>query len=100
VDFITHLPKIKARYTAVYVVVDRLTKLVHIAPTTDTATTTNTSQLFKDMVFKNHGLPSCIVSDKDVNFTSSLRTAFCQQVGIKLKMSTAYHPKTDGQTDE
>ena len=84
-DFITHLPQPKAGYTAVYVVVDRLTKLVHIAPTTDTATAADTAQLFLDMVFKNHDLPSSTVSDRDVNFRSSSWTAFCQQVGIKLK---------------
>jgi len=98
-DFITHLPKTKAGYTAIYVVVDRLTKLVHIAPTTDTATAADTAQLFLDMVFKNHGLPSNIVSNRVVKFTSNFWTAFCQQVGIKLNMSTAYHPETDGQTE-
>ena len=98
-DFITHLPRTKAGYTALYVVVDRLTKLVHMTPTTDTATAADTAQLFLDMVFKHHGLPSSIVSDRDVKFTSSFWTSFCQQVGIKLKMSTAYHPETDGQTE-
>jgi len=51
-DVITHLPKTKAGYTAVYVVVDRLTKLVHIAPTTDTATAADTAQLFLDTVLR------------------------------------------------
>ena len=98
-DFITHLPRTKAGYTALYVVVDRLTKLVHIVPTTDTATAADVAQLFLDAVFKNHGLPRNIVSDRDVKFTSSFWTAFCEQVGIKLKMSSAYHPETDGQTE-
>jgi len=97
-DFITHLPKTKAGYTAIYVVVDRLTELVHIAHTTDTATAADTTPLFLDMVFNNYGLPSSIVSNKDVKFTSSFWTAFCQQVGIKLKMSTAYYLETNGQT--
>ena len=98
-DFITHLPRTKAGYTALYVVVDRLTKLVHMAPTTDTATAADVAQLFLDIVFRNHGLPRSIVSDRDVKFTSSFWTAFCEQVGIKLKMSSAYHPETDGQTE-
>ena len=98
-DFITHLPKTKAGYTALYVVVDRLTKLVHIAPTTDAATAADTAQMFLDMVFKNHGLPRNIVSDRDVKFTSNFWRSFCEQVGIKLKMSSAYHPETDGQTE-
>ena len=60
-DFITHLPKTKAGYTAIYVVIDRLTKLVHIAATTDTATAADTATLFLDMVFKHHGLPRSII---------------------------------------
>ena len=88
-DFITHLPKTKTGYTALYVVIDRLTKLVHIAPTTNTATAADTAQLFLDMVFKHHGLPRNIVSDRDSKFTSSFWTSFCEQVGIKLKMSSA-----------
>jgi len=69
-DFTTHLPKTKAGYTALYVVLDKLTKLVHIAPTTDTATAADTAQLFLDMVTKNHGLPNNIGSDRDSKFTS------------------------------
>ena len=61
-DFITHLPKTKTGYTALYVVIDRLTKLVHIAPMTNTATAADTAQPFLDMVFKHHGLPRNIVS--------------------------------------
>ena len=80
-------------------VVDGLTKLVHIVPTTDTATAANVAQLFLDTVLENHELPRSILSDRDVNFTSSFWTAFCEQMGIKLKMSSAYHPETDGQTE-
>ena len=98
-DFISHLPKTKAGNTAIYVVIDRLTKLVHIAATTDTSTATDVATLFLDMVFKHHGLPRNIVSDRGVKFTSSFWTSLCTQVGIQLKMSTAYHPETDGQTE-
>ena len=98
-DFIIHLPRTKAGYTALYVVVYRLTKLVHIVPTTDTATAANVAQLFLDAVFRNHGLPRNRVSDRDVKFTCSFWTAFCEQLGIKQKVSSAYHPETDGQTE-
>ena len=77
--FITHLPKTKARFTALYVVVDRLTKLVHIIPTTDTATAADVAQLFLDVIFRNHGLPKNIVSDRDVKFTSRFWAPFCEQ---------------------
>ena len=98
-DFITHLPKTKSGYTALYVVIDRLTKLTHIGPTTHTATAEDTAQLFLDLVYKHHGLPQNIVSDRDVKFTSSFWNSFCEQVGVKLSMSSAYHPETDGQTE-
>jgi len=55
-DFITHLPGTKAGYTALYVVVDRLTNLVHMTPTTDTAAAADTTQLFLDMVFQNQAI--------------------------------------------
>jgi len=100
-DFITHLPRTKAGYTALYVVVERLTKLGHVVPTTDTATAADVAQLFLDAVFRNHGLPRNVMSDRDVKFTSSFWTAFCEQVGINLKMSSAYHPmaRLKGQTE-
>ena len=100
-DFITHLPRTKAGYNALYVVVDWLTKLVHIVPTTDTATAAvvHVAQLILDAVFRIHGLPRNTVSNRDVKFTSSFWTAFCEQVGIKLKMSSAYHPETDGHSE-
>jgi len=60
-DFITHLPLTKVGYTAVDVVVDRLTKLMHIAPTIDTTTEANTARLFLNIISKNYGLPSSMI---------------------------------------
>jgi len=100
-DFITHLPRTKAGYIALYVVVERLTELGHVIPTTGTATAAEVAQLFLDAVFRNNGLPRNIMSDRGVKFTSSFWTAFCEQVGINLKMSSAYHPmaRLKGQTE-
>ena len=101
-DFLSHLPKRKARYTAQYVVVDRLTKLVHIVPTTTTTTTVDVVQLFILQQMQYSELMDCqgIQSwTKIVKFTSSFWTAFCERVGITLKMYSAYHPGTDGQTE-
>ncbi len=60
-DFITHLPLTKVGYTAVDVVVDRLTKLMHIAPTIDTTTEADTARLFLNIISKNYGLPSSMI---------------------------------------
>ena len=98
-DFITHLPQTKAGHTAIYVIIDRLTKLTHIVPTTDNATAPDVAEMFIDTVVKHHGLPRNIVSDRDAKFTSKFWEAFCEQIGIQMKMSSAYHPQTDGQTE-
>ena len=98
-DFITHLPMTNAGHTALYVVIDRLTKLTHIVPTTDGATAPEVADMFINAIVRHHGLPREIISDRDVMFTSKFWEAFSDQVGIKMKMSSAYHPQTDGQTE-
>ena len=98
-DFITHLPKTRSGYTAIYVVVCRLTKMVHFIPTHDTASAEDTAKLFRDRVFCLHGMPKGIVSDRDSKFTGAFWQELHQLLGVKLHMSTANHPQTDGQTD-
>jgi transposase InsO family protein len=55
--------------------------------------------VFLKHVIANHGLPEQLISDRDKLLTSNLWTALMQHVGVKHKMSTAYHPQTDGQTE-
>lgn len=98
-DFIVHLPKTRSGFTAILVVVDRLTKMVHFLPTFDTATAEDTAALFRDRVFCLHGMPQSIVSDRDVKFTSAFWQELHRILGVSLNMSTAYHPQTDGQTE-
>ena len=98
-DFIVHLPKTRSGFTAVLVVVDRLTKMVHLLPTFDTASAEETAALFRDRVFCLHGMPQSIVSDRDVKFTSAFWRELHRLLGITLNMSSAYHPQTDGQTE-
>ena len=98
-DFVVHLPKTRSGFTAILVVVDRLSKMVHFLPTFDTATAEDTAALFRDRVFCLHGMPQSIVSDRDVKFTSSFWRELHRLLGITLSMSSAYHPQTDGQTE-
>ncbi len=98
-DFITHLHPTRSGFTAMFVVVDRLSKMVHFIPTFDTATAEETAALFRDRIFVLHGMPQVIVSDRDVKFTSAFWKELHRLLGIKLSMSTAYHPQTDGQTE-
>lgn len=98
-DFITQLPTTELNHDAILVVVDKLTKMVHLTPTTTRATAEQTAQLYVDHVWKLHGVPQVIVSDRDPLFTSNFAKALCNILGTKQALSTAYHPQTDGQTE-
>lgn len=98
-DFITHLPKTRSGYTAILVVVDRLSKMVHFVPTHDTATAEDVARLFVDNIFVLHGMPERIVSDRDTRFTGTFWKALCDIWKCERQLSTAYHPQTDGQTE-
>ena len=97
-DFITQLPVSSRGNDAIMVVVDKLTKMVHIIPTTTTCTAETVAELYRDHVFKLHGVPDKIISDRDVRFTSAFLTGLCSLVGARQAMSTPFHPETDGQT--
>ncbi|KAE9165491.1 hypothetical protein PF005_g29580 [Phytophthora fragariae] len=73
--------------------------MVHLIPVSDTVTAADTAAHFIDCVFRHHGLPESIVSDRDPRFTSAFWSSLFQLLGTKLSMSTAAHPKTDGQTE-
>jgi hypothetical protein len=98
VDLITGLPESQG-YNAIMVTVDRLSKLVHVAPTTDTVTSEGMARLFRDNVWKHHGLPEQIISDRGPQFVSAFMKELNSILGIKTAASTAYHPQTDGQTE-
>jgi Reverse transcriptase (RNA-dependent DNA polymerase)/RNase H-like domain found in reverse transcriptase/Integrase zinc binding domain/Retroviral aspartyl protease len=97
-DFITHLPP-STGYTAILVVVDRLSKGVHLAPLPSHYTATRIAQIFWDTVGKLHGMPKSIVSDRDPIFQSAFWKELLKLQGTKLHFSSAYHPETDGQTE-
>ena len=99
IDFITHLPVTRNGHNAIFVAVDRCTKMVHLMPTTDKLTAVDAARLFIDNVVKLHGMPEDFVSDRDPRFTGKFWQAFCQSQGIQTRMSTAFHPETDGQTE-
>jgi hypothetical protein len=98
-DFITSLPKTAKGYDAVAVFVDRLSKRVHVAPCTTTITAPEFAELFADVVFKHHGVPDVLVSDRDPKFVSDFWKSLFSLLGTHLNISTAYHPQTDGQTE-
>ena len=98
-DFITGLPTTVSGYDCILVVVDRLTKRVHLSPTCATASAPDVAKLFIRDIVRLHGVPRVIVSDRDTRFTSRFWTSLFEQLGTKLALSTAFHPQTDGQTE-
>ena len=98
-DFITSLPKTKNGYDTVLVIVDRLTKRCLFIPTSATATAKDIAQLFLKHYFKDHGIPKTIVSDRDPKFTALLWKNFMKILNSKQKLSSAFRPQTDGQTE-
>ncbi|KAJ9529550.1 hypothetical protein QJQ45_013935, partial [Haematococcus lacustris] len=98
-DLITQLPVSSAGNDAIVVFVDKLTKMIHAVPTTTSITAPALARLFFDNVFRLHGLPKVIVSDRDPRFTSAFWQELFRLTGTHLNMSTANHPQTDGQTE-
>lgn len=98
VDFITGLPECQG-YNAIMVVVDRLSKMIHIIPTTDEVTSEGTAKLYRDHVWKLHGIPIKIICDRGPQFVSQFMKELNKLLGIQTAPSTAYHPQTDGQTE-
>lgn len=98
-DFVMALPCTQQGNDAVFVVVDRFSKMVKFVPTTNTITAEGAARLFLDHVFKVFGMPKTIVSDRDPRFTGKFFMDLCKLLGIKQAFSSAYHPQTDGQTE-
>jgi hypothetical protein len=97
-DFIEGLP-VSNGWSVIMVVVDRLTKYGHFLLLAHPYTVSTVAQVFLANIFKLHGMPSTIVSDRDPVFTSSFwLELFCLQ-GTTLAFSSAYHPQSDGQTE-
>jgi len=97
-DFITKLPLVQG-YNSILVVVDWLTKMVHFIPTTEKTLAEGLARLFRDNVWKLHGLPESIISDRGPQFAVGLMKELNEMLGIKSKLSIAFYPQTDGQTE-
>lgn len=97
-DFIDGLPKSSGK-DSILVVIDRYTKYAHFFTLTYPYSASQIAQVFLDNICKLHGLPSSIVSDRDPIFISTLWKELFKGLGVQLRMSSAYHPQTDGQSE-
>ncbi|CAI7900352.1 unnamed protein product [Closterium sp. NIES-54] len=98
-NFITGLPSTSRGHDSILVVIDKFSKMGHFIPTNATATAEATARLFFDRIITIHGIPATLISDRDPKFTSKFWKELMGLLGTKLAMSSAYHPKTDGQTE-
>ncbi|KAE9182825.1 hypothetical protein PF004_g24131 [Phytophthora fragariae] len=83
-DFIFGLPRDAEGRTGVLVFVDRFSKMVHLDPVAAEVTADESAELFLDLVFRHHGLPESIVSDRDPRFTSAFWTRLFALLGTRL----------------
>lgn len=96
-DFIEGLPRSQGK-DCIFVVVDRFTKYNHFLPLAHPFTA-GVAKVFFDNVYKLHGLPDSIVSDRDKIFTSLFWQELFKLTRVSLCMSSSYHPQSDGQTE-
>ena len=97
-DFITKLPLSKD-HDSILVVCDRFSKMFHFVVTTEKMMAEGLARLFRDNVWKLHGLLESVISDRGPQFAAGLTKELNKMLGIETKLSTAYHPQTDRQTE-
>jgi hypothetical protein len=97
-DLIVELPPSNG-FNSIFVCVDRFTKMAHFIPTNSDVTAEQAASLYLQNVFRLHGLPGDIVSDRGQQFTSRFTRRLLDLCDVKGNHSTAYHPQTDGQTE-
>lgn len=97
-DFIEGLPR-SGSANCILVVVDRFSKFAHFVPLLHPFTAPQVAQLFLDNIYRLHGMPTHIVSDRDRIFTSLFWKELFRLAQTTLCMSSAYHPQSDGQTE-
>ena len=86
-------------YDTVFVVIDRLSKQAFSIPCFKTTTAKDMARLYIQNIYRVRGAPESIVSDRGPQFVSAFWDEFCRILGVQLKLSTAFHPETDGQTE-
>ena len=98
-DFIFGLPNFIHGNKGIWTIVDWFSKQAHFIPIKKTIKAHHMATLFIAQVFKYHGLPTSIVSNRDPRMTSSVWKGLFENLGTNLNFSLAYHPQIDGQSE-
>ncbi|WJX12700.1 hypothetical protein P8452_03168 [Trifolium repens] len=98
-DFVSGLPRTTKGNDSIWVIVDRLTNAAHFIAFKTGTLIPKLAEIYVEQIVRLHGIPSSIVSDRDPRFTSRFWESLQEALGIKLRMSSAYHPQTDGQSE-
>jgi hypothetical protein len=102
VDFVTGLPESYAGYDAVLTITDKFSKIVRLIPLKfgkEYSSAKRIARLFVDNWWRDRGIPTCIISDRDTRFTSAWWAEFIKLIGSKAAMTTSYHPQSNGQAE-
>jgi transposase InsO family protein len=97
-DFVEALPRVHGK-SVILTVVDRFSKYAHFIPLGHPYTASSVARAFFHDIVRLHGFPDSIVSDRDPVFTGNIWHDLFRQAGVQLRMSTAFHPQTDGQSE-
>jgi transposase InsO family protein len=97
-DFIKGFPRINGN-SVILTVVDRFSKFTHFIPLGHPYTATLVARAFFTDIVRLHGLPSSIISDHDPVFTSKFWHELFSLAGVKLNLSSAFHPQSDDQSE-
>ena len=98
-DFVFGFPEDVRKNNGIFVLVDRCSKMVHLANVPESMTAQGCARGFLDSIFQLHGLPRELVCDRDPRFTADFSQYVFRSLGTRLKISTSDHPETDGQTE-
>ena len=98
-DFVGALQKTAKGFDSIWVIVDQLTKSAYFVPIKTGMSLTRLAEIYIEQIVRLHGIPYSIVSDRDPRFTSKFWESLQAALGTKLRLSSAYHPQTDGKTE-
>ncbi|MCO5604204.1 hypothetical protein L7F22_058366 [Adiantum nelumboides] len=98
-DFIFDLPRTQSGHDGIWTIIDRFNKLAHFVPVKKTVKPDHLARLFVTQIFRLHGMPETIVSDRDPRCTSLFWKAIWENIGTRLQFSSSFHPQTDGQSE-